>query len=80
MNKTIQEVIDDINGMDFVESFKEDVIEAFGDYTFNGSSIVYLSPSDANGVDYEASVDDINAPIVNIKVNNDHIEAWQKLF
>lgn len=75
----LKQVVVNLKEMVVTDDFKDDIIEAFGDYEFDGESEVIVSKdeNDAN-VDYQAYVNHVDAPIILIKVENGKIiDAWQ---
>ena len=76
---SIQEVIKNLEGMKVTDDFKNDVICAFEDYSYEGETDVIVSKDESNGnIDFQAYIDHVDSPIICIKIdNNEIINAWK---
>jgi hypothetical protein len=76
---TIQDVLKNLIGMEVTDSFKDDVICAFGDYEYEGATEVILTKDESNSnIDYQAYINHADAPIICIKIADGKVaDAWE---
>lgn len=77
--KSIEEVIEDIKKLPYnYDTFYDDIICAFGDYSYNGKTNVIVSKElSMKNVDFQVYIDDKEAPIILVKINqNQTLNAW----
>ena len=72
-----EEVIENLNGIQYDDDFENEVINAFDDYQYEGVTEVILSKQQYNAsVDYEAYINHEDAPIACIKIKHNKVVAW----
>ena len=73
---TLEQVINNIKGIEVTEDFKNDVICAFEDYEFDGETEVVVTKD--SETEYQAYVNHKNAPIIRISIDGEKVKkVWE---
>lgn len=77
---TIQEVIENLIGMEVTDDFLINVICAFEDYSYEGETDIIISKDESNNnIDFQLYINHANSPIICIKIEDEKIvNAWEE--